>query len=91
MILATLITLNPFVVPVIFLLFFMILVDVSVYTLQQKRVRQTIRSDNGSEFISGPMKKFYGQNGIIHKTSCVNRPQQNGRAEREHQHVLNVA
>jgi len=28
-----------------------------------------IRSDNGLEFISGPMKNFYGEHGVIHQTS----------------------
>ena len=49
-----------------------------------------VRSDNGSEFISGPMKKFYGDQGIVHKISCVGIPQQNGIVERKHRHILNV-
>ena len=28
---------------------------------------KAIRSDNGSEFTSGPMKKFYGEQGIFIK------------------------
>ena len=30
---------------------------------------KVIRSDNGSEFTSGSMKKFYGEHGIIHQTN----------------------
>ena len=52
---------------------------------------KVIRSDNGKEFTSTPMKKFYADNGIIHETSCVDTPQQNGRAERKHRHILIVA
>ena len=52
---------------------------------------KVVRSDNGLEFKSGPMQKFYLENGIIHQTSCVDTPQQNGRVERKYRHILNVA
>ena len=53
-----------------------------------KKVR-TIRSDNGSEFIS--LSTYFLENGIRHETSGVGTPQQNGRVERKHRHLLNVA
>lgn len=51
---------------------------------------KVIRSDNGQEFL-GPMKQFYQQKGILHQTSCIDTPQQNGRVERKHRHIFNVA
>lgn len=50
-----------------------------------------IRSDNGREFTSGTMKSFYREQGIVHQTSCMDTPQQNGRIERKNRHLLNVA
>jgi len=52
---------------------------------------KVIQSDNGAEFTSGPMKQFYGEEGIIHQTSCTDTPQQNGRVQRKNRHILNVA
>jgi len=42
---------------------------------QFSRKIRTIRSDNGSEFVSTPMKKFYKEQGIICEISCVDTPQ----------------
>lgn len=53
-----------------------------------KSVR-AIRSDNGSKFMV--LSSYFRQHGIAHQTSCVDTPQQNGRVERTHQHILNVA
>ena len=47
-----------------------------------------IRSDNGPKFF---LKEFYASKGIFHQTNSVETPQQNGRLERKHQHILNVA
>ncbi|KAL1203522.1 Retrovirus-related Pol polyprotein from transposon TNT 1-94 [Cardamine amara subsp. amara] len=48
-----------------------------------------IRSDNGSEFVV--LKSWFASQGIIHQTSCVGTPQQNGRVERKHRYILDVA
>jgi len=52
---------------------------------------QTLRSDNGKEFTNKPLQTYFRENEILHETSCVNTPQQNGRIERKNHHILNVA
>lgn len=61
-----------------------------VKTQFNKRIIR-VRSDNGTEFLNSTVKDFFQQEGIIHETSCVATPQQNGRVERKHRHILNVA
>lgn len=50
---------------------------------------KVVRSDNGSEFMC--LSSYFNEKGIIHQTSCVATPQQNGRVERKHRHILNIA
>ena len=50
---------------------------------------KTVRSDNGTEFMC--LARYFREKGITHQTSCVATPQQNGRVERKHMHILNVA
>ncbi|GAA0153319.1 transmembrane signal receptor [Lithospermum erythrorhizon] len=56
---------------------------------QFHRCVKILRSDNGQEFLC--LKNFYDETGLLHQTSCVGTAQQNGRVERKHRHVLNVA
>jgi Reverse transcriptase (RNA-dependent DNA polymerase)/Integrase core domain len=50
-----------------------------------------LRSDNGGEFVNKTLRDFFHSNGIIHETSCVGTPQQNGVAERKNRHILETA
>ena len=50
---------------------------------------QTIRTYNGTEFMT--LATYFREHGIAHQTSCTYTPQQNGRVERKHRHILNVA
>lgn len=37
------------------------------------------------------MSQFYSANAIVHHVSCVETPEENGIAERKHQHIHNIA
>lgn len=50
-----------------------------------------IRSDNVQEFCDHTANQFYSSKGIIHQTSCRETPQQNGKVERKHKHLLEIA
>ncbi|GKC90760.1 cysteine-rich receptor-like protein kinase 8 [Tanacetum coccineum] len=52
---------------------------------------KTMRSDNALEFVKGSIGPYLAELGIEHQTSYVDRPQQNGRGERKHRHLLEVA
>ncbi|GJV01834.1 cysteine-rich receptor-like protein kinase 8 [Tanacetum coccineum] len=55
-----------------------------------KKVK-VVRSDNTLEFLKDSLGPYMTEQGIKHQTSCVDRPQQNGRVERKHRHILEVA
>lgn len=50
-----------------------------------------IRPDNELEFDDVKFRQLFAHKGIVHQTSCVDRPQQNGRVERKHRNVLEMA
>lgn len=52
---------------------------------------KVFRSDNGSEFLNVSLSNILSSLGIIHQRSCVYTPQQNGKVERKHRHLLNTA
>lgn len=49
-----------------------------------------LRTDNVKEYFSESFSRFMKQYGIIHESSCVDTPQQNGVAERKNRHLLEV-
>ncbi|XP_039020845.1 uncharacterized protein LOC120152776 [Hibiscus syriacus] len=51
-------------------------------------VTKIIRSDNGTEIFNSLCSPFLSSLGILHQSSCVRTPQQNGVAERKHRHLL---
>ena len=67
---------------------------VNFYAMLKNQFDKTIkavRTDNGTEFFNHKMNSFFETTGIIHQSSCVYSPQQNGIVERKHRHLLNVA
>ena len=48
------------------------------------------QSDNGGEYVNGPMQEFTQSHGIRHQTSNSYTPQQNGLAERKNRQLLEV-
>ncbi|KAK9732656.1 hypothetical protein RND81_04G013300 [Saponaria officinalis] len=52
---------------------------------------KVFRSDNGTEFVQRECAQLFSDLGIIHQTSIFGRPQQNGRVERKHRHLVESA
>ena len=49
---------------------------------------QNLRSDNAKEYVSEQFQSFMLPNDILHQTSCVDTPAQNGVSERKNRHLL---
>jgi hypothetical protein len=47
-----------------------------------------IRTDNARDYFNKILSPYFEKEGIIHQSSCVNTPQQNGLAERKNRHLL---
>jgi len=53
---------------------------------------QKLRTDNAFELGKGSQEAaFLASQGVLHQTSCVATPQQNGVVERKHRHLLEIA
>ena len=52
---------------------------------------QIIKTDNAKEYFKSVLGTYFFSKGIVHISSCVDTPQQNGVAERKNRHLLEVA
>ena len=52
---------------------------------------QILKSDNAREFFQSILGTYLSCQGIVHLSSCIDTPQQNGVAERKNRHLLEVA
>ena len=50
-----------------------------------------LRNDNALEYLSAHFSDFLSSRGILHQSSCVYTPQQNGVAERKNYHLVETA
>ena len=51
---------------------------------------QFIRTENGKEYFNSILGRYFKKGGIIHQSICCDTPQQNGIAERNNRHLLEV-
>ncbi|RVW33894.1 Retrovirus-related Pol polyprotein from transposon RE1 [Vitis vinifera] len=49
---------------------------------------QVLKSDNAKEYITSSLSTYLQNHGIIHISSCIDTPQQNGVAERKNRYLL---
>ncbi|XP_074299664.1 uncharacterized protein LOC141630814 [Silene latifolia] len=62
---------------------------INMVSTQLSKTLKVVQSDNGTEF--NRLAGYFFAHGIKFQKSCVGTPQQNGRVERKHRHILNVA
>ncbi|KAJ9680557.1 hypothetical protein PVL29_019775 [Vitis rotundifolia] len=51
---------------------------------------KSFRTDNARDYVNQTLSPYFQSQGILHDSSCVNTPQQNGVAERKNGHLLNT-
>ncbi|KAK9049437.1 hypothetical protein SSX86_031595 [Deinandra increscens subsp. villosa] len=49
---------------------------------------KVFQSDGGTEFTNKKVQQLFETNGTLHRISCPYTPQQNGRVERKHRHIV---
>ena len=52
---------------------------------------QFLQTDNGTEYFNETLNNFLLKKGMLHQSSCVNTPQQNGVSEWKNLHLLEIA
>ncbi|KAJ9674605.1 hypothetical protein PVL29_023880 [Vitis rotundifolia] len=52
---------------------------------------KSFRTDNARDYFNRTLSPYFQSQGILHDSSCVNTPQQNGIADRKNGHLLNTA
>ena len=58
--------------------------------VQYKSQIQTLRSDNGGEYVNSELHAFLDHHSIVHQTTCPYTPQKNDVAERKNRQLLEV-
>lgn len=49
-----------------------------------------LRTDNARDYFNQSLSSYFQKEGIVHESSCVDTPQQNGVAERKNGHLLAI-
>ncbi|RVX00496.1 Retrovirus-related Pol polyprotein from transposon TNT 1-94 [Vitis vinifera] len=52
---------------------------------------QVLQTDNAREYYHNILGSYLLENGIVHQSSCIDTPQQNGVAKRKNRHLMEVA
>ena len=52
---------------------------------------QVLRTNNAREYYRKILRPYLLENGIVHQSSCIDTPQQNGVVERKNRHLTEVA
>lgn len=64
--------------------------QIMIQTQFQSKI-QILKSDNTRDYFNSILGEFLAKEGIVHLSSCVDTPQQNGIAKRKNRHLLDVA
>ena len=58
---------------------------------QFQTIIQVLKTDNAREYFGSILREYLSKQGIIHQSSCVDTPQQNGEVKHKNKHILEVA
>ncbi|KAF8394586.1 hypothetical protein HHK36_020800 [Tetracentron sinense] len=61
-----------------------------VETMFDRKIK-SLQTDGGGEYMSTRFRDFLANYGISHRISCPYTPEQNGRAERKHHHIVETS